>query len=165
MANRLNSKEMAEAFRIEKDPLKVVTEMNYFINSFSIPTCEFFEELKQLPKSTQKRFTDICLIWIDKMTSLYCKNWFDDRNKYSCRVSCEINNFIRDEINKVLGSKDKNSFEVKFVEKLSETHRTLMQSFSEIVFRWIVELSKENKRFAKKVVKEMPERFYRTPMI
>lgn len=159
--NRLTAQEMAEQFKTQKDPIQLYKDMDWFINSFSIPKKEFLNVIKELKPRFQKRWTNICLLWCLKLSELYSKGYYDDRNKQSCMVSQEVVWNYRSSF----PDKTKFDFENQFVDEMARTHRTLQQNFSGIVFLWFKMEADAGKSPFKALVKKLPERFYYLPCI
>lgn len=160
---RKTGSEMALLLVSEKDVNAVTKEMSLFVNSFSIQESEFLNTLKSLSRKQQQIFTNICWAWFKKLTTMYCKGYYDDRNRRACMQSIEICTAIQNKSNCPVIDAD--TFEAKFVEILSNDHRTLQQSFTGICLKWFKLLAEENRRPFASLVKKNPESFGRLPMI
>ena len=133
-----------------------------YVNSFSFNPEEFVEELKGADYDSQYRFTMLCLAWVNELDFLYSKGEYDGRNEYSVTLGYELNNELRDlyEID---------NFSKEFAFEMRLTHRTLMQSFSSIVFLWLRDLNdtdlNEFYDVGNIILENFDENYYKTPFI
>ncbi|PLS19003.1 hypothetical protein CVD28_00960 [Bacillus sp. M6-12] len=179
-------KEMVAIFKEEKDAIALANQMDNFVNNFSADTEGFVEAMKVEDEETKIRFATISLFWVKKLNDYLEKDWYDLRNKYSVETCQQISKFLGEDLQsfypEYTGHLDpyyneeeeaeewKIEFEVNFVEKMARTHRTLQQTFSEIVFHWLTVMneSMENEFFikvSKKIEENLEKGFHRTPMI
>jgi len=95
------------------------------MNSFSAPTAEMAESLADLTA-----FWEICRECVISLSVLYREGYYDARNKYACEIGTKLAAHYG------LTAHPINDKGVKaFIEVFKTEHRTLMQTFSEVVFR------------------------------
>lgn len=174
-----NGQEMVNIFASEENPATSADQMDRFTNNMSADIEGFIEAMKKAPEEVKTRFSTISLLWIKKMTKLHEGDWYDLRNEYSAKTSVEISNLLGDSLAtfhpKYEGyvdrySEEDFSFEVDFVEEKARTHRTLQQTFTGMVFQWLVVMGEVSgdafiQEVSRKVKDAMEENFYSVPMI
>ena len=120
----------------------------------------FFEE----DGRTKRKFTNLCLLWVYKLNYLaeVDTQRYDGRNKYSVDTGNLLYHEVKEYIDSMFTDKELNSvkkyrlnskdeyykdtdvnFEESFVQYMSLCHRTLQQTFSGIVFHWLVNLPED----------------------
>lgn len=176
---KLNGQEMVDVFASEENPKVSAEQMDDFTNNMSADVEGFIEAMKKASEEVKTRFSTISLLWIKKMTKLHEGEWYDLRNEYSAETSVEISNLLGESLTAFHPEYDgyverydkkNSSFVIKFVEEKSRTHRTLQQTFSGIVFRWLAVMGDVSEdafiqETSRKVKEHMEESFHSVPMI
>lgn len=176
--------EMVKRFKTEEDAKKLAELVSDFVNNMSCNIKEFVEAMSEQDSELKNQFTDICLCWIKKLNYFSEKKWFDLRNQYSVETANSLNKILKVEVDAVApdykGSMDEYNFrnemgkgvqfETLFTERLGNTHRTLQQTFSSIVFMWLYkmedfEVSDNYKLISSKVQSNFDEYIWNTPFI
>lgn len=159
--SRKTGKELVEIFSTVKDPQILYKELDSFVNCFIVDDFGFIEAMKQQKPEIKEKWTNICLLWCLKLSELYCDGYYDDRNKCSCEIANKVmNNFTGE-----FPDMKETDLECAFVERFSRNHRTLIQTFSGLIFNWLVMLAVENKQPYKALVEQIPELKNRLPLI
>jgi hypothetical protein len=177
----MKGKEMVLTFKEEKNPSKLARIMENFVNNFLVDIDGFVEALKQEEESVKIRFSTICLLWVKKLNFYKKEDWFDLRNQYSVETCEKIQHILGNDLESFIpeykGYIDEEqeieneieNFEILFVEEMGKAHRTLQQTFSGIVFRWLRDMHEvmEDEFFciSQKIKSNLEEDFWRTPMI
>lgn len=171
--------EMVNIFASEENPTTSAEQVDRFTNNMSADIEGFIEAMKEQSEEVKTRFSTISLLWIKKLTQLYDGGWYDLRSEYSAKTSSEISKLLGDSLAtfhpEYQGyvdrySEEDFSFEVDFVEEKARTHRTLQQTFSGIVFRWLAvmgDVSEDTfiQEVSEKIKGSMEEKFFAVPMI
>lgn len=176
--------EMVEKFKTEQDAKVLAEIMENFVNSFTPEVDEFIEGIKSAPLEIKNKLTLISIAWIGKLKKFQDNNYYDGRNEYSVKTASEI--FDLSEIFSAAlmqpyldegcidaGTYEDGSeipFEIIFAYKMSISHRTLQQTFSSIVFKWLsllqdLDVEPQYQTLGIKVNAHFDYRFYKTPMI
>lgn len=181
----MNGTKILKVLKEEKSGEIVADKFSGFVNSFIIDEKGFLDALLEEEADLQNKFTKVCFAWIKKMAYFKKLNWYDERNRYSVETCYEINKICGERIAELVdgynGEKHEYdidderayepvTFEIEFAEKMSRTHRTLEQSFTGLVFKWLIELKdskadKEYKEVAEEICERLPYKFERTPFI
>ena len=146
----------------EGSPVKLARGFENYVNSFSFNPEKFVEELKRADHDSQYRFTILSLAWVNELDFLYFRGEYDGRNEYSVTLGYELNTELRD-LYEIDDFSKEFAFEMRF------THRTLMQSFSSIVFLWLRELRNTDLTefyvVGDFIIENYDENYYKTPYI
>lgn len=186
----MNSEKIANLISLldnDKQGAMMASEFVSAINSFSNNPEGFTEVLSKCSIEQQKLFFRISLVWVVKMNYFKEHNYFDLRNEYSVKTGSDLYEMLKYEIPSLIteddlsiirntgnGFKDdlfKDSelpFDVCFVQYVSQSHRTLQQSFASYVFEWLNMLPYEINSRIFELVREFSMyhyKFAKTPMI
>lgn len=174
----MKGKEMVVTFKEEKNPSKLARIMEDFVNNFLVDIDGFVEALKQEEESVKIRFSTICLLWVKKLNFYKKEDWFDLRNQYSVETCEKIQHILGNDLELFIPEykgyideeQEIENFEILFVEEMGKAHRTLQQTFSGIVFKWLKDMHEVMEeeffnRISQKIKSNFDEDFYRTPMI
>lgn len=133
-----------------------------YVNSFSFRPEKFVDELKKADYDSQYKFTLLSLGWISELDFLYREEMYDGRNEYSVKLGYDINRELQ-------GLYEIDDFSKEFAYEMRLTHRTLMQSFSSIVFLWLRDLNDtdltEFYDVGNIILENFDENYYKTPFI
>jgi hypothetical protein len=167
-----NGKDAINLFFEEKDPVTLAEEIDSFINCFCFDKDGFVHELRIMPKEKQDKMRDYLFLWIIKLNWLKENNCFDLRNEYSVNTAEKLGEILEDELKDVkkrynyegdfIESKENIPFELAFTNEMSRIHRTLIQSFSSIVFECLLVYKDIEEKIKDS---DLDEWFYKTPMI
>lgn len=178
--NRLKANEIVRLFNECNNGSMVAGTVSDFVNSYSFDSAGFVKEMIAQPKKTQILFTNTCFVWIDKLSRLLKEDRYDERNKYSVETADKIKKLLGEKLEKITAKykgynlsgycDEKLPFELMFTESMSREHKTLQQSFSSIVFRWLIvlkdlELNEEFTECSSIIGSEFDRKYYNTPLI
>lgn len=176
-----NGQEMVNIFANEENPTASAEQMDRFTNNLSADIEGFIEAMKEAPEEVKARFSTISILWIKKMTKLHESEAYDLRNEYSAETSVELSRLLGDAlatfhpeytgyVDRFQLTEEDFPLEVDFVEEKARTHRTLQQTFSGMVFRWLAVMGEASsdtfiQKVSQKINDNMDENFYAVPMI
>jgi hypothetical protein len=126
------------------------------------------EEMEKANLSTGD-FTVLALVWIKKLSELHEEGRFDGRNEAACgfggrtmKEVPEIEEYFRDE-------SPKTEYAMRFADEMSRDHRTLQQSVTKLLHKWIelysTESSDPEDKIAAKVLERVPKEYCWFPFI
>lgn len=122
-----------------------------FVNSF-VPDIEgWIEDIKKAPKESQERFSIISLIWVKRLSNMGINKQFDGRNEAAVERATRVVKLLEsqhhshDFFKGYDGFYDREeefeenvAYAVQYVDSLSKTHKTLMQTVTKVFLRWLV---------------------------
>jgi hypothetical protein len=174
----MKGKEMVLTLKEEKNPSKLARIMQDFVNKLIVDIDGFVEALKKEEESVKIRFATISLLWVKKLNFYKKEEWYDLRNEYSVETCEKIQHLLGNDLESFMPDyqgfideeQEIENFEILFVEEMGRAHRTLQQTFSGIVFKWLRDMheSLEDEFFidiSQRIKSSFSEEFYRTPMI
>lgn len=137
-AGRYYKKEVAE---------EIGRAIDNCVNSFSLNEMNFAEELCKMSADAKEILDTIIYFFIKSKATDYKAKIYDDRNKRTCEVCSELwviesecvkGSMIEREISCVEARhKGMYYLSMAIAEKMSNTHRTLQQTFGRVVFNYI----------------------------
>lgn len=163
------------ALKIE-DPVQLVDAINKEINRFGVPYNDIINEIRNDPY-VNERFYELAAHWIESEAKAYADGMYDDRNEDSAKKCAELANkdFVRnalkwqDDYTTVIKQAITGYDERQYMDEtpLRRMHRTLKQTFSGLVFRYLDEVVIND--YFLDVLQDMREKYgeqwYRCPLI
>lgn len=185
---KLTGKEIVEMMVGEESASCVSDKMEDMVNSYSFKPADFSTSVQEASPEARAVFVGIALLWIKRLGYDMEKGLFDLRNEYSTRIGSQIYNLLKTEIdaltegqmlefrhaefdNEELYDKTPIPYESLFVWKMGcITHRTLQQTFSSAVFKYLQDMNKVEGderlvRISDIINEKMDEYFFNTPFI
>lgn len=148
----------------ECDGVKIAREFDNYVNSLNYKPENFVFGLKRSDYKSKYEFTLLSLGWLSELEYLYANNIYDERNKYSVELGYDLNQEICE-----MYDIDNIEYVKEFTFEMSMVHRTLMQSFSSMVFLWLKEIiNTELEEFyviSEFINRNYDEDYYITPFI
>lgn len=142
--------DVMRCWRDEENPEKLANQFERAVNIMTFDKKEFVVNMNVQPFVTQAIFTEFSLYWLRKMAWLHENKHTDPRNEYVAKKAFHIitvvpaltdfyamYNYQGFIAGKEMGFERR--FSVLLVEQLGNTHRTLQETISEIVFEWLIE--------------------------
>jgi len=154
---------------VNGEPEEIAAAVDKDMNNLLIRYNEMLQEIQENPEVSQK-FKILAIQWIASGAQDYTEKWrYDGRNEYSCMIcsklmeTCFMECSLAPEF-----ENDDTEMAKKAVNQMARMHRTLKQSFSGLVFQYLV-AEAESDHVLDEAVKYMNSTFYvgweRCPMI
>lgn len=108
-------------------------EAALMVNTFS-PGAAKLVETMLVDDDVREPFLELSLAWVEQLAAIYDEQSYDDRNEYACRVGAAIvalpafAPYKNSEVSEVAK---------QFAKRFRHEHRTLQQTFSGVVFRFL----------------------------
>jgi len=146
--------EFKEAIK-NKDPKAAYREISGEVNNYGFDRKKALEDIRKDPES-EKYFMGLSLLWVKACAEDAKQPWaYDDRNEHSvkiCERLAETRLFQMENVQGYLGQTDKRMVR-QTVDELRNLHRTLMQTFSSLVFYYLREKAAEDEKVQRAIQK------------
>ncbi len=161
---------------MRKNVTETVSIVCNMVNCFGVNAEEVATALAEFP-TVRKKFLEYCQAWILWLNFAYKKNMYDGRNEIACRRGADIFIIIGfsvpyvNDVEKSFKDWHSNIEAELFAIKMGNEHKTLQQTFSQIVFYMLYEYGEYLPIDVNTKLKEaiengsLQDRFWKMPMI
>lgn len=127
------------------DPKTIYLAISDKVNNYFIDYSKTIKDITEDPRA-EKRFLALSLLWVTACAKDAEQRWaYDDRNAYSVKICAKLaqTGLFRNGTPHGYIADPEHTAQ-KAVDLLRDMHRTLKQTFSSLVFRYLLEKAKED---------------------